>query len=423
MRHPSGPPGGADAASAAPGPGPNAAAGPATTLRGLDAATAGLDPPFAAVDLGAFDANARDLLAFAGAKPLRLASKSVRCRALADRALGHGFRGVLAFTLPEALWLAGLGADDVVVGYPTVDRAALRALGADPAALERVTLMVDSAVHLDAIAAAAPVGPVRVAIEVDAGWWPLGGRVKIGARRSPVRTPAAAAALAEAIVARADSVRLDGLMSYEAHVAGVGDRPPGRRLEGLAIAAMQRASMRELTARRAEVVAAVRAVAPLRFVNGGGTGSVARTAADPAVTELAAGSGLFAPTLFDAYRAWRPRPAAFFALPVVRRPDAKVATALGGGYVASGAAGADRLPRPVWPAGLRLDRREGPGEVQTPLLGAPAAADRLRIGDRVWFRHAKAGELCERFAELHLVAGGEIVATVPTYRGEGRTFL
>ena len=98
-----------------------------------------------------------------------------------------------------------------------------------------------------------------------------------------------------------------------------------------------------------------------------------------------------------------------------------MATVLGGGYLASGAAGADRLPRPVLPPGLRLDRQEGAGEVQTPLLGEAAGA--LRVGDRVWFRHAKAGELCERFDAVHLVRGGEVVETVPTYRGEGRAFL
>ncbi len=184
---------------------------------------------------------------------------------------------------------------------------------------------------------------------------------------------------------------------------------------------MQAASARELAVRRAAVVAAVREVSPLRFVNGGGTGSVERTAAEPSVTEVAAGSGLFAPALFDAYRAFTARPAAFFALPVVRRPSATVATVLGGGYPASGAAGRDRLPRPVLPPGLRLDRQEGAGEVQTPVTGD--AARGLRIGDRVWFRHAKAGELCERFGAVHLVRGRELVDTVPTYRGEGCAFL
>lgn len=375
----------------------------------LDTATAGLEPPFAVVDLDAFDANAADLLRRAAGKNVRLASKSVRCRVLAQRALDAGFRGILAFTVPEALWLAGHGHEDLVVAYPTVDRAALRAVAGAP-----VTVMVDSAEHLGLI----EEGPVRVCLDVDAAWRPLGGIVSIGAKRSPVRTPAQAAALAAEVVRR-DHLRLDGLMSYEAHIAGVGDRVRGPY--GALLRAVQAASGRELARRRARVVRAVSAVAPLRFVNGGGTGSVERTAAEAAITEVAAGSGLYAPALFDGYRAFRPRPAAFFALPVVRRPGPGIATVLGGGYLASGPGDRRRLPTPVWPPGLALDRREGAGEVQTPVLGE--AADRLRIGDRVWFRHAKAGELCERFDSMVLVSGGRIVDTVATYRGEGRAFL
>jgi D-serine deaminase-like pyridoxal phosphate-dependent protein len=363
----------------------------------LETATADLEPPFAAVDLEAFDANAADLLRRAGGKGVRLATKSVRCRALIERALDAGFRGLLAFTLPEALWLAR---EDTVVAYPTVDRVALR----EPR--DGITLMVDCREHLELLDGG------RVCMDVDAGWWPLGGRVRIGAKRSPLRTPEQAAALAREIAAR--GLELDGLMMYEAQIAGVGDRPANRAL-GMGLRAMQRASARELAARRAAVVAAL---PPLRFVNGGGTGSVQGTAAEAVITEVAAGSGLLAPTLFDAYTSFTPRPAAFFALPVVRRPGRGVATVLGGGYTASGPPGRDRLPRPVFPPGLRLDRQEGAGEVQTPLHGAD-----LQVGDRVWFRHAKAGELCERFDVLHLVEGDRVVDTVPTYRGEGRAFL
>ena len=374
-------------------------------------ALSALDPPFAVVDLDAFDANLEDLLRRANGVPLRLASKSLRVRALADRALRGGFRGTLCFTLPEALWLASLGGEDLVVGYPSVDRAATRQLCATDAR-ERVTVMVDCVEHLDLLEPG-----IKVCLDVDAGFWALGGRVRIGAKRSPLRTPEAVAALAREVLAR--GLVLDGVMAYEGQIAGVGDRPPGRPLMALAVRAMQALSARELAARRAAIVAAVRDVAAPRFVNGGGTGSIERTAAEAAVTEVAAGSGLFGPTLFDAYRAFSPRPAALFALPVVRAPSPGVVTVLGGGYPASGAAGRDRLPRPVVPTGLTLDRAEGAGEVQTPLHGAGG----LRVGDRVWFRHAKAGELCERFPAVHLVRAGEIVDTVPTYRGEGKTFL
>jgi D-serine deaminase-like pyridoxal phosphate-dependent protein len=409
----------------APGSDPRAAALARQALRArYDAATAHLDPPFALVDRDAFDANAAALHGLAGGKPLRVASKSVRCRHLLRRVLRRdGWAGVMSYSLAEGLWLVETGiTDDVLVAYPTVDRASLATLAADPAAAASVTLMVDDVAQLDLIDAVAPPGrreDLRVCVDLDASWRPMPG-VHVGVRRSPVHSPAGAGALAAAITARR-GFRLVGLMSYEAQIAGLGDDPPGRRVRGALIRAIQARSYPELLARRAAAVAEVRAHADLEFVNGGGTGSVAATAADPVVTEVTAGSGLYAPTLFDSYRAWRPRPAAFFALPVVRRPTPRTATVGGGGWVASGEAHPSRLPAPWLPAGLRLIASEGAGEVQTPLVGPGAAG--LAVGDRVWFRHAKAGELCEHVDGLHLVAGGSVVETVPTYRGESRSFL
>jgi D-serine deaminase-like pyridoxal phosphate-dependent protein len=395
-------------------------------LRRYDSATAHLEAPFAIVDLAAFRANAASMVRRAGGTPIRLASKSVRCRHLIELTLGtDGFRGILSYTLPEALWLVACGtSDNIVVAYPTADKTALGRLAGDAAAAAAVTVMVDCTDHLDLIekAAAAVDEPhqVRVAIDIDAGYRALGGRFRAGARRSPIRTPADAVALAQAITSR-PGLKLAGMMAYEAQIAGVGDNPPGRPLYAHAIRFMQRRSAAELAGRRAAIVAAVTEVAPLEFVNGGGTGSLERTSTESAVTEIGAGSGLYHPTLFDAYRGFTGQPAALFALPVVRRPGPAVVTALGGGYPASGPGGPGRVPRPYLPRGLTLDPEEGAGEVQTPLLGA--AADGLKIGDRVWMRHAKAGELCERFSELHLVDGDNVIATVPTYRGEGQTFL
>ncbi len=393
----------------------------------LDAATKQLEAPLAVVDLDAFDRNAADLVRRAAGVPIRVASKSVRCRFLLERVLRRdGFRGVMAYSLPEALWLASewAGTDladvDLLVAYPTVDHTALRALAADERARALITIMVDSVAHLDVVDAALGAGhaDVRVCLELDVSWRPVLGRdlAHIGTRRSPVFAPAQAFALARAVRER-PGFRLVGLMGYEGQIAGLGDQPAGKPLLGAVLRWIQRHSARELAARRSTVVDGL---GPLEFVNGGGTGSIETTGADSSVTEVAAGSGLIGPTLFDNYRRFSPAPAVMFALPVVRKPRKRTATLFSGGYIASGVAGKDRAPTPYLPAGLSLIGTEGAGEVQTPVTGKPARD--LRVGDRVWLRHTKAGELAERFTEYHVLTGDRVTATVPTYRGEGRCF-
>lgn len=364
-----------------------------------------------ALDLDAFDANADDLVRRAGGLPVRVASKSLRCRALLDRALARpGFAGVMAYAVPEAVWLATSGIHDVFVAYPSVDVDAMRAVATDADRRREVTVTVDSVEHVRFLRDSLrdDVAGLGVALDVDSSL--RLGPVHLGVRRSPTRTPAEALAVVRAAVGVGLQVR--GVMFYDAQVAGLPDAGPHVRL-------LKRRSVHDLHERRRAVVAAVQGVVDLRFVNGGGTGSLHRFSDDPAVTELAAGSGLYAPTLFDGYDDFLPRPAMAFALPVVRRPARGVVTAYGGGYVASGGPGWSRVPSPVR-RGLALVRSEAAGEVQTPLHGEDA--DGLVLGDRVWMRGAKAGELLERFDTVHLVRGGELVESVPSYRGEGRNF-
>ncbi|MDX8144095.1 amino acid deaminase/aldolase [Lentzea sp. BCCO 10_0061] len=387
----------------------------------LDAATKDLDPPFAIVDLDAFDHNAADLARRAAGHPIRVASKSIRVRELVSRALERpGYAGVMCYSLAEALWLSEQNvSEDLLVAYPTADRASLQKLAANETARQRVTIMVDSTEHLDFVdAAIGPHADIRVCLELDVSWRPLPG-VHIGPRRSSIHTPQQAKALAAKITQRT-GFKLVGVMAYEGQIAGLGDNPPGQPLRALGIRFIQSKSGPELVQRRTAVVSAVRQVADLEFVNGGGTGSLELTGSDPSVTELAAGSGLFGPTLFDGYQAFRPEPAALFALSVVRKPTKRVATLFAGGYIASGTPTPDRQPSPYLPSGLKTLGLEGAGEVQTPVTGK--AAEQLKIGDRVWMRHAKAGELFERFDEVHLVHGDRIERTVPTYRGERRNF-
>ena len=207
--------------------------------------------------------------------------------------------------------------------------------------------MVDSPAQLDLVDSVLPPGKretIRVCLELDASWdAPVLGH--LGVRRSPVHDPADAGALAAYIVAR-PGFELVGMMSYEAQIAGVANRPAGRPVDGALNRWMQSRSMPELLERRSRAVAAVQEHVELEFVNGGGTGSLELTSADPSVTEIAAGSGILGGHLFDGYAHFTPAPASAFALDVVRRPSAAHATILGGGWIASGPPGADRVPQP-----------------------------------------------------------------------------
>lgn len=379
----------------------------------LEKAIAALETPIAVIDAPALWANADDLVRRAGGVPVRVASKSVRVRGIVEGTLDRdGFAGVMSYSLAESTWLADAGIDDILLAYPTTNRSALHDLVADDKRRAAITLMVDSVESLDFIddAIGANHPPIRVCIDVDASL--RIGPVHLGVRRSPVHTAKEAAKLAAAIAKRT-GFDLVGVMFYDAQIAGLPDSSRAVRL-------VKARSAAELLERRTKVVDAVSTHADLEIVNAGGTGSLEVTGADPAITELTAGSGLFNPTLFDGYDAWEARAAAYFALSVVRKPRKNIATLFGGGYIASGPTNKNRQPTPTWPEGLELIGTEGSGEVQTPVKGRGARS--LSIGDRVWMRHAKAGEMCERFDVVHLVDADGTVRELPTYRGEGKNF-
>lgn len=382
-------------------------------LETLLTATADLETPLAIVDEAALWANADDLVRRASGVPIRVASKSVRVRSVIEGTLARdGFRGVMSYSLAESCWLVDHGIDDVLLAYPTTSAAGLRELVADEKRLAAITVMVDSSESLDLIDGILGLShpTIRVCLDVDSSL--RLGPIHLGVRRSPVHTAKEAGRVARAIAAR-PGFQLVGVMFYDAQIAGLPDSSAAVRL-------VKKRSADDLAKRRTAVVGAVREHADLEIVNAGGTGSLEVTGADPAITELTAGSGLFTPTLFDGYDAFEANPAAFYALSVVRRPTRGIATLFSGGYIASGPAGDSRRPSPVWPEGLELIGTEGAGEVQTPVKGKGARD--LRIGDRVLVRHAKAGEMCERFDTVALVAADGGVSTTPTYRGEGKNF-
>ena len=393
------------------------------TYRRFKTAFADLSPPFAFVDLDALDANAAQVRRRSGDLPVRIASKSLRCRWLLDYLLSSDrqFQGLMCFSATEALWLAQQGHDKLLLGYPSVDEAAIRGLCAQIAAGKQIVLMLDSSEQgrlLQRIAAEQNVTiPVCLDLDMSSDWPGL----HFGVWRSPLRNLEALQALLFHLQPL-ERVKIVGLMGYEAQVAGLGDQMPGQGLKNQAIRLLQQGSLREAIRRRQQAVALLQAQGHiLDFVNGGGTGSLELTATDTSVTELTAGSAFYAPTLFDGYSRFQLQPAAGFALAVVRQPAAGIYTCLGGGYIASGATGIEKQPS-VWaPHGARLTDLEGAGEVQTPVQYS--GPEPLALGSPVFFRHAKAGELCERFDKLYLLRKDTVVEAVPTYRGEGQTFL
>jgi D-serine deaminase-like pyridoxal phosphate-dependent protein len=379
--------------------------------------------PFAYLDLDLLEQNTRQIVSRAAGKRIRLASKSLRSVAVLQRLLSadQSIQGIMSYSAREAAYLAKQGFDDLLIGYPCWHELDIAAVAQATVAGAHITLMIDSVEHIEQIERIAQRYDVRLPLCLDLDMSLLVPGLHFGAWRSPIRTPEQARPIIERIV-QSQRVWLDGIMGYEAQIAGVGNNYPRQTLKNTLVRFLQGRSVADVAVRRAAIFELIKSYnLPLRFVNGGGTGSIATTRAEQAVTEITVGSGFYSPALFDNYRSFRYQPAAGFAIEIVRRASPTIYTCLGGGYVASGAAGRDKLPQPYLPTGAQLDGLEAAGEVQTPIhYSGPT---QLSVGDPIFLRHSKAGELCERFTHLLLVSNGTIVDEVTTYRGDGQCFI
>ena len=273
---------------------------------------AGRPMPFAYLDLDLLAQNIRQVVARAGGKRVRLASKSLRSVAVIQRILASdpGFQGIMCYTAQEAIYLASQGLDDLLIGYPTWNEQDLIAVAQATTAGTTLTLMVDSIEHVERIKSIAQRQGTRLSLclEIDMSMNLPG--LHFGVWRSPIRTIEQARPIIEKIIA-SPHVRLTGLMGYEAQIAGVGDNMPGHRAKNALIRSLKRRSIREIAQRRATLIELVKSYGiKLRFVNGGGTGSLDSTNAEAGVTEITVGSGFYAPALFDNYQNFRYQPAA-----------------------------------------------------------------------------------------------------------------
>jgi len=383
---------------------------------------AGLPRPLAYIDLDRLNHNAEQVLNYSGTARVRLGSKSIRSTYILRHLwqMNGRFQGLLCFTAPEAVWLAKQGFTDLLGAYPTWEPIHINHVLDQLRDTPTITLMVDSVAQIKQVGRLATQHGTLLPVCIDLDMATDHYGLHFGPWRSPIRDTEAVLALAQAIE-NAPHLRLDGVMGYEGQIAGVTDNDPADRLAWVK-RHLKKRSMRIVKQRRADLVGALTTAGyELRFVNAGGSGSLTSSSQEPVVDEVTAGSAFYCPTLFSHYVDYAYLPAAGFVLDVVRQAADDIYTCLGGGYIASGSVGQDKLPTPFLPDGLELISLEGAGEVQTPLKqkgGTP-----LDLGAPVFMRHAKAGELCERFNELHIVANGRVMEVVPTYRGEGQCFL
>lgn len=378
--------------------------------------------PALLLDLPAFEENCRQIASNGKGKKIRIATKSIRSVEVIKRILASNsvFQGVMCYSPEEAIFLVEKGLDDILIAYPCWDKKALSAISILNAKGKNIICMVDAPEHIDHInqIAEETKGNFYLCIDVDMSTTYF--NLHFGVRRSPLKDSTAVLKLARKIK-ELPNIELIGVMGYEAQIAGVGDKVPSQWMKNKVIDFLKRKSIKEVEERRNKVVHALRQEGfSLPLVNGGGTGSLHSTTKEDVVTEVAVGSGFYAPKLFDYYHGFLYKPALFYALPVVRKPAPNIYTCHGGGYVSSGPPGKDKVPQPVFPVGGKLLDLEGAGEVQTPVY---YAHETLEIGDAIIFRAAKAGEICERFKEIVCIADQQVVSRHKTYRGEGVCFI
>lgn len=378
--------------------------------------------PFAWLDLDAINENCRHISALTSGKKVRIVTKSIRSpnvlRFLFER--GYNFHGLMAYQASEAVFLSKQGFDDILVAYPSCQQVVIDAVAEQLSVGKSITCMADSIEHLHRLNNAGKALRVVMpcCIDVDMSLSLPG--LHFGVRRSPLNDSHKVASLLLA-AKKFPFVNIVGYMGYEAQIAGVGDKIPGKHLQNSVLPLLKKQAMRAVLKRRKSINELFATMdLPLQIANGGGTGSMLFSSQDPSLNEVAVGSGFFAPRLFDFYHDLSLSPAAGFAMEVVRKPSPGYVTCAGGGFVASGSAGAEKLPQAWLPKGLYLDEQEGAGEVQTPLQGNTKL---LSPGAPVFFRHAKSGELCEHFNELVVMASGKVIDRWPTYRGLGQAFL
>ncbi|MBI2335606.1 MAG: alanine racemase [Deltaproteobacteria bacterium] len=382
--------------------------------------------PLIVVDLDVLTANTQRIAQKikAAGKSLRIATKSIRVPyliSLIQKIAGPTARGLMCFSMQEADQLSQLGFDDLLIAYPTVQPQELKIFRKLIDTGKKVTLMVDHEFHLEPLkSVASPAQPLPVCIDIDMSYR-LFNSIHLGVYRSSIRNIADFSRLLDRIQ-NAAYLQLAGIMGYEAQIAGLPDQNPFSATTNFIKKWVRQRSKKIVYEKRKRIVELLnQKKISLDFFNGGGTGSLTSTLEEPWISEVTAGSGFLQSHLFDYYQDNVNEPAFCFGLPITRIPEKGIVTCQSGGFIASGTLSPDKAPQVFLPKHLEPISNEGFGEVQTPLK--TLESNKLSMGDPIFFRPAKAGEIAERFNEYVLIQGGQIVDRVKTYRGLGWNFF
>ncbi len=358
-----------------------------------------------------FNHNVEFFARESGDKLIRVATKSIRSLEvlkLLREKLGAKFNGLMCYSASEALWLLEEGFKNILIAYPVVNKNEIQEVINHPNS-DEVYFMVDSKEHVDILSNTQK--EINICIDIDLSMKLPG--LNFGVYRSSIKNLNDFKDLFS-YCEKVEKLSVKAVMGYEAQIAGVRD-VSSSFIENLVVPVLKKKSIKKLKKIRAEIITWLNEKkVKLDFVNAGGTGSIDSSVEEEFVTEITIGSGFYAPGLFDGYKNLKLKPSLFFALEVTRNPEPGIYTLYGGGYVASGSIGLEKVPKPI-DLNVKLVSTEMCGEVQTPFK----SSYEYKLGDPVIFRHAKAGELLEHFNSFWI---REKNIEYKTYRGMNKKF-
>ncbi|WP_372844518.1 alanine racemase [Psychrobacter sp.] len=404
--------------------------------------------PSAWLDMDALDHNIELVNQKTQPVNLRLATKSIRSLDVLRyiQARSPNFIGLMSYAAPESLYLLKNGFDNVLCAYPTLDMDSVVATFVYTKQGATMIWMVDRPEHVDRLHKVAKAHNVTIEVCLDINMSMPLPKLYFGTKRSALMTIKDVKKLLKHIKT-CPNICVSAAMGYEAQIAGLPEHLPNKALLTPAIRLLKKRSQKQISKRRRAMVDYLTKQGyRLRLVNGGGSGSMDFTSKQSEITEITVGSAYYKPAYFDYMESMQAfKPAAGFVLPVTRQPESAVITCHGGGFIASGSVGLEKAPVIHYPPHLSLLKDEGFGEVQTPMAilktKKGSYSRNPSIGDAVWCRHAKAGELCEHFSSLICYREDNdanakcdtaisdkrlpetvVQQTITTYRGDGQCF-